>query len=268
MADNTLDLDSLHLDKGGHSPDGEYCVMEAEAAYHGLPWSDHPPGASGVINDFLIAWNDAMNDADRQQLKRFIGRIVGTDRGPEVELRRSWMALDWYCRVSAPRWLRAAGLEEAAVAVESTASIVDTASAEAALGALREAGQQARAAGDAARAAAGDAARAAAGAAAWDAARAAARAAAWDAARAAARAAAGDAARAAARAAAGDAARDAARAAAGDAARAAAGAAAWDAARAAAWDAARDALRPMVVDLQKSALDLVERMIVCGQDPA
>ena len=62
---------------------------------------------------------------------------------------------------------------------------------------------------------------------------------------------------------------DAARAAAGAAARAAAGDAAWDAAwdaaRAAAWDAAGDAakkaLAPTQLELQKSALELVERMI-------
>jgi hypothetical protein len=74
---------------------------------------------------------------------------------------------------------------------------------------------------------------------------AAARAAAWDAA--------GDAAGAAARAAAWDAAR----AAAWDAARAAAMAAAWAAARAAAWDA----LKSTQIELQKSAQELVERMI-------
>ena len=58
-----------------------------------------------------------------------------------------------------------------------------------------------------------------------------------------------------------DAARDAARAAARDAARDAAGAAAWAAARDAAWDAAGGALRPTVVTLQRSALELVVKMI-------
>ena len=69
--------------------------------------------------------------------------------------------------------------------------------------------------------------------------------------------AAGGAARAAAGAAAGGAARAAVRAAAGDAARAAA----TDAARAAAGDAARAALQPTTATLQRSALDLVDRML-------
>jgi hypothetical protein len=248
----TLDLDSLRLDKGAHEPDGQFCVMEAVAYVAGESWTDSPRCASEVIGGFLRAWNDAMDDVDRQMLVPLIPRLVGTAASEEVELRRSWMALDWYCRVSAPRWLRAAGLHDAAAAVEATAPIVDGASAAAAQGALMEARKQAAAAGDAARAAAWAAARAAARAAAGDAA--------WDAAWAAAR----DAAGAAARAAAGDAAWDAAWAAAWDAAWAAARAAAGDAA----WDAAGAALRPVVVELQRSALELVERMIACGQEAA
>ena len=54
-----------------------------------------------------------------------------------------------------------------------------------------------------------------------------------------------------------------------DAARAAAWDAAWDAARAAAGDATRgaagDALRPTVETLQQSALDLLDRMLACGE---
>src|SRR5204862_287180 len=116
-------------------------------------------------------------------------------------------------RVSAPAWLRLAGLTAEAEAIEATAPIIDAATAKAAQQAL-----------DTARSAA-DAARAAASAAAWDAA--------WDAAR--------------------------------DAARAAA----WAAASDAAWAAASDVLRPTVEHLQKSALELVDRMIaVTAASPA
>jgi hypothetical protein len=226
--------------RGAHSPDGKMCVMEAVAYVAGEPWSDRPMCASRVLTDFCVSWNDAMGDEDRQILKPFIPRLVNTKASLAVDRRRSYMALDWYCRVSTPTWLRLAGLISEAEAIEATAPIVDAASAGAARRALNSARTAAAAAGDAAR----DAARAAAR----DAARAAARAAAWDAARAAAWDAAGDAARAAAWAAA------------GDAARAAAGAAAWAAARDAAWDA----LRPTVVELQKSALDLLDRMILAS----
>jgi len=81
----------------------------------------------------------------------------------------------------------------------------------------------------------------------------------------AARAAANDAAGAAARAAANDAAGDAAWYAARDAAWYAAKDAAWYAAKDAAWAAARDALRSTVETLQQSALDLLDRMLACGE---
>jgi len=190
-------LDSLTVLQGSHTPDGQFCVMEAVAYVAGEPWSDHPKCASKVIGTFLRGWNDGMDDTDRQMLKPFIPRLVGTVGTPAQEKTRSWMALNWCCRVSAPAWLRLAKLDAEAAAIEACAPIVDSKSAKAAQEAL-----------SAARAKA-SAAWAAAGAAAWDAA--------------------------------------------GDAA----GAAAWAAARA----AAGDALRPTVVALQKSAIDLVERML-------
>ena len=59
---------------------------------------------------------------------------------------------------------------------------------------------------------------------------------------------------------------DAAGAAAGYAARAAAEDAAEGAAWNAAWNAARTALRPTMETLQQSALDLLNRMLTCGED--
>jgi hypothetical protein len=254
-----LDLTTLVLKRGAHdSPDAGMCVMEAAAYVAGRPHSDSPPCVSPVIATFCRSWNDAMSDEDRQQLKPYIARILDTATGAADEETRSWMALDWLCRVHTPAWLRLAGLTKEAEAIESTARICDAVTARAAQPALDDGRKRAAAAWAAAR----DAARAAA----WAAARDAAWAAAWDAAWAAAWAAARDAAR--------DAARAAAWAAAGDAARAAAGDAVWDAARDAAWAAARDAawaaawaaawdrLRPTVVTLQQSALGLLDEM--CG----
>jgi len=170
--------------------------------------------------------------------------LVNT-RKKSLELKRSLMAADWLIRVHTPAWLRLAGLVKQAESLEQLPEITAMKQFPSIRGPIEAVRQDADAAGDAARAAAGDAAR--------DAARAAAWAAAGDAARAAARAAAGAAAWAAARAAAWAAAGDAARAAAGDAAR--------DAARAASWAAAGKKLAPTVAELQKSALSLVKRMI-------
>jgi hypothetical protein len=221
-------------------------VMEAVAYVAGEPFSDHPECASPVITSFLVSWNDAMNDVDRQMLKPYIVRVVGTRTGKRHEEQRAWMLTDWLARECAPAWMRLAGLAGQAELLESLAPLTSAASAREAQPVL-DAARKDSAAAWAAAGAAWDAA--------WDAARAAAR----DAARAAAgaaRAAAG-----AAWAAAGDAARaaawDAAWDAAGDAARAAARDAAWDAARA----AAAAALAPTTRELQESALLLLDRMI-------
>jgi hypothetical protein len=154
-----LDLDGLRLERGGHNPDGKFCVMEAVAYVAGERWSDSPSCTSRVIGNFLRSWNDALNGDDRQLLKPLIPRLVGTAGSDEIEDTRSWMALDWYCRVSAPRWLRAAGLEAAAATVESTRPITGPVNAAAAQGTLDEARRQAYAARDAARNAAWDALR-------------------------------------------------------------------------------------------------------------
>ena len=176
-------LATVELKKGAHEPDHTFCVMEAVAYVAGEPWTDRPRCASKVLTDFCVTWNDAMDDTDRQILKPFIPRLVDTKASPAIERRRSYMALDWHCRVSAPTWLRLAGLTAEAEAIEATEPIVDARSARAAQAALDRGSVAARAAGAAAWDAARDAARAAARAAAGAAAGAAARDAAWAAAR-------------------------------------------------------------------------------------
>ena len=161
----TLNLEDLTLAAGGHTPGAsEMCVMEAAAYMAGEPWSDHPQCVSPVIAAFLRSWNDALPDGDRNQLVRYLanvhdGGVLGTaPASPELENRRSWMAVDWSVRVHTPAWLRLAGLDDQAATLDAVRK--DAAAAGAAAGAAAWA-----AAGAAAWAAAG----AAAGAAAWDA---------------------------------------------------------------------------------------------------
>jgi hypothetical protein len=168
-------------------------VMEAVAYITGEPWSDHPECASPVIGAFLRSWNDSLDTEQRQMLKPYIAKVVGTNTGTADDHKRAWMVTDWLARECAPAFMRLAGLTAQAELVEGLAPIVSSQAAKDAQPALddaRKASAAARAAawaaaGAAAGDAAGDAARAAAwaaaGAAAWDAARAAA----WDAARAA-----------------------------------------------------------------------------------
>ena len=189
----TLDLDHISLGAGCHQPpdptpvDGGLCVMEAVAWVAGEPWSDHPKCASPVVGAFLRSWNDTLNDDDRQNLKQYIPRLVGSAGTPELEERRAWMALDWLVRTYTPAWLRLAGLTGQAdtlaglpefrkgMDVPSIRSTIEAVRADARAAGAAAGAAAWDAAGDAARDAARDAAWAAAGAAAWAAARAAVR---------------------------------------------------------------------------------------------
>jgi hypothetical protein len=263
-----MDLSTVSFGVGTHprtdapTGDRDLCIMEAVAYMAGEPWTDSPACASPVISAFLRSWNDLLADDDRDRLLPaavWVPRLVGSRGDDATEERRAYLALDWLIRVHTPAWFDLApSLAMHAAALRALPEVVDRAAAEASKdvvdAAWAAAGDAARAAAwAAAGAAAGDAARAAAGAAAWAAAWAAAGDAAW--------AAAGDAARAAARAAAWAAVW----AAAGDAAWAAAGDAAWDAAGGAARAAAWAAIRPTVTTLQQSAVDLLDRMLACGE---
>ena len=230
----TLDLLTTRLDRGGHKSAQEgMCVMEMASLLAGESWSDRPACVSPVIAAFLRRWNDDLGDEDRQTLRPYARKLIGTNTGPADDSRRAWMLADWMVRTYLPAWLRLARLDEQARAVESLPELLNAECWESA----RAAVQDAR---DAARDAAWDVTRDVARDAAWDAA--------WDAAR--------------------DAARDVTWAVARDAAWDAARDAAWDAARDAAWDAAWDAareeLKPTVTALQESARQLLDRMIALG----
>jgi hypothetical protein len=164
-------LEPLKLGRGSHfAPSNglvEACVMEAVAYVAGEPFSDHPACASPILTSFLISWNDAMNDDDRQMLKTFIPRLVGTRTGKRHEEVRAWMLTDWLARECAPAWLRLAGLKDQAELLESLAPLKSAVSARKAQPALDATRKKSAAARDAAWAAAGDAARAAARDAAW-----------------------------------------------------------------------------------------------------
>jgi hypothetical protein len=238
------DIDTITLSHGKHMrPDEGMCLLEATALFSGEPFSDHPVCVDPVLASFGMSWNDGMrSDEERAQLKQYIARLPGTNKGLELSQKRGWLAMDWLIRVHTAAWLALnPGLAHHADTLKALPPITCTAELVAAQPKLDAARKDAAAAWAAAWAAAGAAARAAAGAAAWAAARAAAGAAARADAGAAAWAAAGDAA--------------------GAAARAAAGDAAWDAARAAAWDAAGAKLEPTVLALQASAHELFSKMI-------
>ena len=137
-------LDDLRLGHGSHKPPNnglvEACVMEAVAYVAGEPWSDHPACASPVITLFLIGLNDRLGDGDRQKLKPYITRLVGTNTGnPADETTRRYMLLDWVAHEALPGLLRRAELPEIAEEMEALVSVTDEASAGAARDAFRSA---------------------------------------------------------------------------------------------------------------------------------
>jgi hypothetical protein len=231
-------LETLVVEKGSHEGEDGFCVMEAVAYVAGEEHTDTPKCASEVIGSFLRSWNDSLNDKDRQLLKPYVLKLVGTVASKEIEVARARLAQDWYVRVFTPTWLELAGLSDHAETLRKLNKITsdkDITDAQPALLAARSAAESA----------ARSAARSAAESAAWSAAWSAARSAAWSAAESAARSAARSAAE------------SAAWSAAWSAARSAAESAAWSAAR----SAAEEALAPTVTRLQASAFALLDAMI-------
>jgi hypothetical protein len=236
-------MSDYRLSHGKHDdPADGRCAMEWVAYLAGEPHTDQPVCVSPILRTYGIALNDAWDDEQRQKLRPYLARCIGT-AGDGRDKERAWLCVDWLIREYAPAWLDLVpSLQQYAVALRDLEPVLGPRAidqAQVAVVAARNAARDAArdAAGDAAR----DTARNAAVVAARNAAVVAARNAAWYAAR--------------------DAAGDAARNAAVDAARDAAWYAAWYAAWNAARDAARDALAPTVKSLQDSALGLFDRML-------
>jgi hypothetical protein len=267
---NAPELDQIILLRGSHDEPPDGCDNPEACLFEWYNWlasqrhtDDRPADVSPVLHTYGMNLNDVLGDDRRQELKRFLplpghpSPLAGTF-GDGLDETRSYMALDWLVRTYTPVWLDLVGLTAEAAALRDLRRIVDLVAVEAAGPVVRDACENAAAAGDAAAtagwAAAWDAAGAAARAAATWATTAATTAAGWAAAWAAAGDAAGDAAAwAAATVAAWDAAGDAITAAAGDAITAAA--------RAAAGDAAPERLAQTVDLLQTSAIALYVAMI-------
>ena len=108
---------------------GQACVMELVAWVAGEPWSDHPGCTCTVIAWMLRTCNDRMGQspaADERRasvLSPLIPVVIGTASTAEVRERRIWLAADWSLRGSTPKFLRVAGMEDAARELEALAPI-------------------------------------------------------------------------------------------------------------------------------------------------
>lgn len=79
------DTETEHLFEGarlvigkGKRDNGTFCVMSLVALLASERHSDQPRTASRVIREYAIRINDGMPDSERQRLKLFAPRIVGT----------------------------------------------------------------------------------------------------------------------------------------------------------------------------------------------
>ena len=87
----SIDLTTIHLDKGAHrDPDDGVCMMEAAALLAGEQFTDSPACTHPAIAAAARTVNDGLGDAARQALVPLIPRVVGT-AGPSdlAEARRS-----------------------------------------------------------------------------------------------------------------------------------------------------------------------------------
>lgn len=140
-----MDADGTRtLERGAHEiiRDGR-CAMEWVTYLAGEPHSDAPACVSEVLRRFICALNDALEDAPRQRLRPYLVRTIGTSEDG-LDETRSWMALDWLIRTSAPTWLNAVGQTDSASRLKALPPVTDLARLKAVTGVPRGARDEAR----------------------------------------------------------------------------------------------------------------------------
>lgn len=91
-----VDLDSLRLDPGSHaSPRDGVCLLELVSMIAEEPFSDRPRCACVVIAAFLRSWNDRSSHAERQRLRPYARRVVGSRTRRSITRRRRDICLTW-----------------------------------------------------------------------------------------------------------------------------------------------------------------------------
>jgi hypothetical protein len=89
-------VERVRLDAGRHDSPGEgACVVELASLVAREPFSDRPDCVCPVIAAFLRGWNDRSAYADRQRLRPYAQRIVGTRASRNVTRWRRDLCLGW-----------------------------------------------------------------------------------------------------------------------------------------------------------------------------
>jgi hypothetical protein len=85
-------LDSIHLGKGRHQSAAEgMCPMEAAAWLAGEKHSDHPDCTCPVIAAYVRPISDWADDEQRQQLRAFLPRLIGSRSADHVVRRAEFL---------------------------------------------------------------------------------------------------------------------------------------------------------------------------------
>ena len=160
------------LDSGMHEQreDG-LCAMEWVSFLAGEEHSDKPVCVSPLLTSFCVSLNDALPDDQRQRLRPYLARTIGT-RGDGLDDERSWMCADWLIRTYTPTWLDLIpSLQADAEVLRSLPPVLAVDNVQRAMADLNHAQGNASAAESAAGSAAWSAARSTAWSAAWSTAR-------------------------------------------------------------------------------------------------
>lgn len=84
-----IPAESLRLEFGAHrSPGDGVCIVELASILAGEEFSDRPECVDEPIAAFLRSWNDRASHVDRQRLRPYAERIVGSRAGPAVTAAR------------------------------------------------------------------------------------------------------------------------------------------------------------------------------------
>ena len=109
------DLKTLKLPpllKGKHkSPEDGLCAMEMVAFMERLPHSDAPECTCLLLSEYVVKINDVCSDSDREKLKPYLPRLVGTVSPAHEQARAeifAWAAIHRF----APMALEQVGLRD------------------------------------------------------------------------------------------------------------------------------------------------------------
>jgi hypothetical protein len=157
------------LKNGSHdNREAGMCAMEWVAYLAGEEHTDSPICVDPPLRSYGISLNDSWDDEQRQKLRPYLARCIGTAGDGRTE-ERGWLAIDWLIREFTPAFLELhPDLKHHAEKLRNAPAVLAPYVLDDAMVLLREAQKDAAAAGAAAWDAAGAAARDAAGAAAWE----------------------------------------------------------------------------------------------------